>query len=240
MSCLAELEPPGRLYRVARKPDPWQWPDWQFAHDDGTFGNRWDDPRRLYRVLYASTHPLGCYLEVLAWYRPDPKVTAEIEQIVDNEPHLNRTRRPGELTLEWVEARQISEIHPKHGRFADIGHSQSLAALNRDLATEIVRHGLDEIDGAAIRQKAPRTLTRAISRHVYEHATLDDRLFAGIFYESRHGNDLHNYALFENGGRWDFDAVSDRSLSRDDPHLQQALKMLEITIVWPKSWRGAV
>jgi hypothetical protein len=154
-----------------------------------------------------------------------------MEQIVDDEPDLNRTRRPGELTLEWVEAREIGEIHPKHGRFADIGHSQSLAALNHDLAAEIVRHGLNEIDGAAIRQKAPRTLTRAISRHVYEHATNDDRLFAGIFYESRHGNDLHNYALFENGGRWDFEAVSDRSLSRDDPHLRQAMKMLEITIV---------
>src|SRR5690242_14314609 len=119
MPCLAEIDPPGRLYRVARKPDPWRWPDWQFAHDDGTFGNRWDDPRRLYR------------------------------------------------------------------------------------------------------QKAPRTLTRAISRHVYEHTTHDGHLFAGIFYESRHGNELHNYALFENGARWDFEGVSDRALSRHDPDLQQ-------------------
>jgi RES domain-containing protein len=199
MPCLAEIDPPVRLY--------------------------------LYRVLYASSRPLGCYLEVLAWYRPDPKVVADMAEIVDNEPELNQTRQAGQLTLEWVEARKIGEIHPTRGQYADVGHSQSLAALNHDLAAEIVRNGLDEIDGAAIRQKAPRTLTRAISRHVYEHTTHDGHLFAGIFYESRHGNELHNYALFENGARWDFEGVSDRALSRDDSDLQQAMTMLRITIV---------
>jgi hypothetical protein len=29
-------------------------------------GNRFDDPDGLYRVLYASAQPLGCYLETLA------------------------------------------------------------------------------------------------------------------------------------------------------------------------------
>jgi hypothetical protein len=230
MGCLADNGAPDRLYRVARKPDPWRWPDWAYAHADGMFGNRWDDPRGLYRVLYASTHPLGCYLEVLAWYRPDPKVVAEMAEILDNAPELPKTRPAGELPSDWLDTRMIGEIRPKGSTFADIGHSRSLAALNRDLAGEIVRHNLDELDGAAIRSKAPRALTGAISRHVYEHATAANQLFAGIFYESRHGNDLHNFALFEDGDRWDFDAVSDHPVSLSDRDLQHAMEMLQIRI----------
>ena len=39
------------------------------AGPDGTFGNRFDDPEGIYRVLYASSQRLGCYLEALAQFR---------------------------------------------------------------------------------------------------------------------------------------------------------------------------
>ncbi len=48
---LAAVEPDEPLYRVARRPDPWAWPDWSYAGPDGTFGNRYDDPEASYRVL---------------------------------------------------------------------------------------------------------------------------------------------------------------------------------------------
>jgi hypothetical protein len=41
---LALARATGPLYRVGRRPDAWAWPDWIYAHDDGTFGNRFDDP----------------------------------------------------------------------------------------------------------------------------------------------------------------------------------------------------
>ncbi len=53
---LAVTRPAGNLYRVARAPDAWAWPPWEYAGEDGTFGNRYDDPRGEYRVLYATSH----------------------------------------------------------------------------------------------------------------------------------------------------------------------------------------
>jgi hypothetical protein len=43
--------PQVRLFRLGRKPDPWEPPDWSRAQPDGTFGNRFDDPSGNYRVL---------------------------------------------------------------------------------------------------------------------------------------------------------------------------------------------
>jgi hypothetical protein len=40
--------------------------------DDLTFGNRFDDAEGRFRVLYAASSPLACYLETLARYRRPP------------------------------------------------------------------------------------------------------------------------------------------------------------------------
>ena len=69
-------ELPERVYRIARTPDPWAWPDWAYAHDDHTFGNRFDDPLGEYRVLYATTQREATFRETLARYRPDPDILA--------------------------------------------------------------------------------------------------------------------------------------------------------------------
>ena len=62
--------PAQSIHRVARYPDAWQLPDWSRAKD-GTFGNRFDDPESDYRVLYASSHEVSCFVETLARFRPD-------------------------------------------------------------------------------------------------------------------------------------------------------------------------
>ena len=61
------MKVPGVIYRLGRKPDPWSVPDWASAGPDGTFGNRFDDPEGIYRVLYASSQRLGCFLETLGF-----------------------------------------------------------------------------------------------------------------------------------------------------------------------------
>ena len=86
MSCPLDSEqPPDVIFRIGRR-SPWDWPDWANVGDDGTFGNRWDDPQGLYRVLYASSVRLGCYLETLARLRPDPAVIAALQVIEGPEP----------------------------------------------------------------------------------------------------------------------------------------------------------
>ena len=54
--------PTAPLFRLGRKPDPWNPPDWSRAQPDGTFGNRFDDPQGNYRVLYAATQRVSCLL----------------------------------------------------------------------------------------------------------------------------------------------------------------------------------
>ena len=82
MSCdLETVAPAGPVFRLARAPDPWAWPDWSQASFDGTFGNRWDDPEGAYRVLYASSTRFGALLETLARFRPDLAVIAGLSEI---------------------------------------------------------------------------------------------------------------------------------------------------------------
>src|SRR5690349_24267952 len=72
MSDLEETTAPPRILRVGRKPNPWAWPRWEIAGEDGTFGNRWDDARSMYRVLYGSSQLEACFVETLARFRPEP------------------------------------------------------------------------------------------------------------------------------------------------------------------------
>ena len=73
--------PPETIYRIGRKPDPWQAPDWSRANPDGTFDNRFDDPKGYYRVIYAATQNLSCFLETLARYRRDLSLLSELDEI---------------------------------------------------------------------------------------------------------------------------------------------------------------
>ncbi|UPL16506.1 RES domain-containing protein [Microbacterium aurugineum] len=54
------------IWRVGRAPDPWAWIDPRYA------GNaRWDDPDVAFRTTYAADSAFGCFVELLAYSRPD-------------------------------------------------------------------------------------------------------------------------------------------------------------------------
>jgi hypothetical protein len=149
---LASVEPEGPLYRLGRQPDPWAWPDWSYAAPDGTFGNRYDDPEGSYRVLYACSQRVGAFLETLARFRPDLEVFAELDRIEGGDepsPIVPRT---------WLDGRLIGEATVE-GHFVDVGDTTSLATLRTALAAAAIHHGLDEIDAATIRLRAPRAFT---------------------------------------------------------------------------------
>jgi hypothetical protein len=220
------------LYRIGRRPDPWAWPDWLRAGEDRTFGNRWDDPKGAYRVLYAGSSLRGVFIEVLARFRPDPSVLAELAAIEgDDEGALP----PGHIDRSWLDVRCIGEGEVG-GRFAAIGESESLAELHAELASRLVHYRVRDLDGAAIRASAPRELTQEISRWVYEQTTSEGRrAFDGIAYLSRLGDDFRNWALFE-PGRADLAAslvtnvrVSD--IGPEQPDFRAALALLGIRLV---------
>jgi hypothetical protein len=223
---MRERSPEGRLYRIGRSPDPWAWPDWADAAADGTFGNRWDDPRSSYRVLYAASDRLGAFIEVLARFRPDPHVVAALREIEgDDAPLLP----PGSLHVSWLENRMIGEASVA-GSFADVGHSESLAELRRDLAGRLIHYNLPDLDGSAIRLKAPRRLTQEISRYVYEQTTeAGQRACAGISYLSRLGDELRNWAIFEPATELEALALARdakvTAIAPDDPDFLRALQI---------------
>jgi RES domain len=176
---LAWVRPDRPVYRVGRRPDLWVWPDWAYAAADGTFGNRWDDPLGSYRVLYACSQRVGAFVETLARFRPDLAVVvglAEIDGAEDAPP-------VGVVPRSWLTTRLSGEAIIS-GHFVDVGDARSLATLRVALASRAIHHGLAEIDGAAIRLRAPRAFTQEVSRFVYAWRDADGP-FAGICYLSR-------------------------------------------------------
>jgi len=198
------------LFRLGRKPDVWGWTDWAYAGDDGRFNNRWDDSLGTYRVLYTSCSRLGAYLEVLAEYRPDLNVLAEISEIDQNDAGAPPTSAPGSLPPRWRAERILQQGISSGVRkpLVDVGGTTSLATLRRELAAEALRLGIREVDAATIRERATRRFTQRVSSFIYEQP----ELYAGIFYLSRFGNDAAHCAIFERSDDSDFPVVHlDRS-----------------------------
>jgi hypothetical protein len=83
-------------------------------------------------------------------------------------------------------------------------HPQTLATLRKIFRPLAIRHGLDDLDTAALRDGRPRVLTQAISRWIYAltlaDTDTDTAAVAGIEFDSRHGDQLHIWALYERVG----------------------------------------
>jgi hypothetical protein len=204
------LNPENDVFRLGRKPDPWMPPDWATAAPDGTFGNRFDDPHSTYRVLYASSQRLGCFLETLARFRPDPALMAELAEIAGENDFLP----PGTVPVEWLRLRIMGRAAIA-GEYADLCSSEWISRLRAELGLRTaVEFGIYDLDASALQNTSPRRLTHLVSRVVY-NSGLD-----GIYYRSKYGHDVENWALFE-----PFKVSPRRSATvpPDDPELQRAL-----------------
>lgn len=208
--------PSGPLHRIGRWPDPWQPPDWAHAHSDGTFGNRFDDPQAYYRVIYASSHREGCFLETLARFRPDLTLLAELAEIdgADDFTPL------GTVPSSWLATRLIGTAEAQ-GQYADIYAPEWIALLRRELASTAVALGLSEIDASILQAGRPRQLTQEASLVVFRHG------FDGIFYRSRYGHSIENWAIFE---PFPLRNTTAASIVAGDPDLHAALRILGLTM----------
>jgi hypothetical protein len=209
-------QPPNSIFRIGRQPDPWQPPDWSRSAPDGTFGNRFDDPQGHYRVLYAASQKLSCYVETLARFRPDLTLIAELEEIEGDDDFLPL----GVMPSEWCDTRLLGTA-TANGDYADVYGAGSIAYLRRNLASECLRLGVSDLDAAILQNYSPRRITQLASLRIYEHG------FSGIYYRSRFGHDLENWALFE---PFRITPTNSESISADDPILRQALDLLGVKI----------
>jgi len=218
----ALARPGGPIHRVGRAPDAWAWLDWAYA----PFGNRYDDPVGVYRVLYACEQRPGAFAETLARFRPDLELAAELALIAPDPQDEGATLPPGVVPSEWLDTREIGRaLHP--GTFVDIGHSDSLAHLRAALPARVLHYGFDDLDAGELRRRLPRAFTQEISRYVFERALdADGDPVAGIRYLSRLGDDFVNWAIFETEPP--IDATSDR-IDPDDPDLEAAFAVFGLT-----------
>jgi hypothetical protein len=179
--------PPETVFRLGRKPDPWLPPPWSLANpSDGTFGNRFDDPEGYYRVLYASTQRLACFVETLARFRADLILLAELDEIGGEDDYWPL----GTLPAGRLEQRLMGQA-TLSGTFADIYSASWVSHLRRSLAPQALRLGFRDIDVSTLERAEPRSLTQLASREIYRQAC------DGIYYRSRYGHSLENWAIFE-------------------------------------------
>jgi RES domain len=162
-------------------------------------------------VLYSSSQRLGCFLETLACFRKDLKVIAELRKVAGDDDYTPF----GTVPLEWLENRLIGSAVAK-GRYADICASASIGYLRTVLATQLLEMELEELDASTLQFTAPRLLTQQISRLMYESK------FDGIYYRSKYGHDLDNWAFFE---PFKIQSPTSSAIRANDPDFRRALKI---------------
>lgn len=198
-------------------PDGWPPPDWAYAAPEGRFDSPFDHPNGIYRVLYASSRRLGCFLETLTRFRVDFDVVAELARIDGYDDYC----ASGVVPESWLEPRLMGSAHAA-GDFADICSTEWTARLRGAMAAECRRHGLREFD-VSVTLGPNRRLTQRIFEIAYQAS------YVGIRYPSRHAHDVENWALFEPFGQ--ISATENARINRNDPDLLKALDLFELQMV---------
>ncbi|MFC8041817.1 RES domain-containing protein [Paenarthrobacter sp. NPDC057355] len=183
------------VWRIGFRPDPWAWSGWEWS-TNGRFPGRWDDLHGNFRTVYAGSSLKACLLEVLAGFRPDPRLASELGEIIeDDEDHvLHPTILPGEEPREWLEPRTAARAELS-GNYCAVTTSATVSALYPHFVAKALSLGLTDFDAAALKDARPRQLTQAIAAWLYDTTTVD-----GVTFNSRHGDELQLWAIFERPG----------------------------------------
>jgi len=107
------------------------------------------------------------------------------------------------------------------GAFADLYAVSWVSHLRRTLAAEALRLGVRDIDLSTLESAVPRRLTQLASLQAYQ------RNFPGIFYCSRYGHSLENWAIFE---PFPLEDATSEALLEDDPDFLEALRIHQIRL----------
>jgi hypothetical protein len=221
------------VHRVGYRPDPWVWTPWMYAGADGRFHGRWDDPHGTRRSIYVGSSALACYLEVLARFRPDPQLQRELADIADDADDDDHypTAAAGTLPRSWCDPRLLASGR-LHGSFAVPAHQESLPTLRRRFLAMAQAFGLADLDAAAIRDSRPRALTQAISAWIYTLRTRAGSPLSGIQFQSRHGDNLTLWAIYERGHAGnsppEVEPQGTQHISPDDAELRDAMRLHRI------------
>jgi hypothetical protein len=228
-------EPDGALvWRVGYRPDPWAWVGWEWA-SEGRFPGRWDDAEGNFRTVYAGSSLLGCLLELLADFRVDPLLEADLAQIVEEPDDAAEfpTGPAGQLDPSWL-SRRVAATARLTGRFCAITTARSLAALHPVFVGPALALGLKDFDAAALKDARARELTQQLAGHLYATTSLD-----GVVFQSRHGDDNTLWAVFERPGDGPISPcladITPHDLHVEHPEVKRAMGLLGLTWRTPSS-----
>lgn len=190
----------GEVWHVGYEPDPWAWVPWHYADDEGLFGGRWDDQLGHFRTIYTADSLLGCFLELLARFRPSSPVLAGLDEIEDDGSIAQFPDEPaGVVGYSWLDGRLYGSAR-QVGRYCFITHSRSLAALIAHYPLENHDLAASDVDAALLKDARDRDLTRSIARWLYDVHVDDGPAVDGVRFQSRHGDDIRVWAVFERAG----------------------------------------
>lgn len=225
-----ERRDPGPVWRIGYQPDPWAWTDWAYS-SDGHFDGRWDAPAGEYRTVYAGSSYFACLVEVLARFRPDPRLSATMDLIIEDEPDaaLYPTVKAGTVDRAWFAVRRVGQAHLS-GSYCDVSESTTIASLRRNFAAMAVGDfGLADFDASALLNSGPREMTQRVGRFIYELPLTDRAPFDGVRFLSRHGADLELWAIFERStDTLRSRHLSDVHVSRIDPTDIEVTRVLSL------------
>ena len=220
---LESKRPSRPLFRVGRDDDAWAAPDWAYAKEDGTFGNRFDDPMGVYRVLYASSQRLGCFVETLARFRVEVSFIADLALMENGGDDFTAL---GTVPRAWIKGRCIGTANVE-GKYADIYALGWVSHLRTALADIAGKIGMEDIDLSSLERAEPRLLTQHASRNAFGLG------YAGVCYHSRYGHTIENWAIFEDGAiprRFPIRQPNSRKVDGYDPDLLEALRILGLIL----------
>lgn len=148
------------------------------------WNNRFDDPKREYRTIYAADKKETCLREVLADLRPNAKFLADFDKVFGADPALAAA---GRVTRAWRARHSLvrAGIDLDSGTMAELESAPVMRELSRRLGARL--------DVAKLRSR-DRDLTRKASRLLY------DAGHAGIGFRSRLDT-VPCHALFEGRAR---------------------------------------
>jgi hypothetical protein len=113
-------------------------------------------------------------------------------------------------------ANRIMGVATASGDYADICSSDWISQLRIALAASLRTLGLQDLDGSALQMTAPRSLTQLASRVAFSKG------LAGIYYRSKYGHDVENWALFE---PFQITVRNSEAIGANDPDLQSAFRL---------------
>jgi hypothetical protein len=246
MADLVAVPPsPTGIYRLSRGIDPFAPPSWDYAKDDGTFGNRFDDPtgstgrapKKRFRAIYCATQRIATFGETLARFRVSPSLLAALDAIEDEESTEQalagavdpEDRSRGLVSADWRLKRRICHATlDADSRFADVGDHDSMQYLRTELAPLAAEYRIADVDLSALTGQQ-RPFTQYCARHIYDLTDgLGSSLFAGIRYVSRLDARWECWAIFDD--RLEHTPGFPDNIAPDDPDLCAIAKSFRLTI----------